>query len=173
MTKTPQHHELAQASHHATAGASRQLAVLQAGTGTLAVPKPPTGLKAKGKQAWTCIWQDAGPWLTPMDAPGVELVCRLFDEANGYDAVLKREGMFFQRPIVTPRGDVVGHEPYPHPATDAKRKLETSVARLVAEYALSPQSRAKLGLVQVQAQSKLEELLRSRRQTAPQEVTLD
>jgi P27 family predicted phage terminase small subunit len=164
MTKPPSHHALANASHHPTAAPSRQLAVLESGTGVATVPPFPTGLKVKGKQAWTAVWTDAGKWLQTMDSPAVESFCKLCDQLADMDRQVRKDGLSFMRPIITPRGTVVGTEPYPHPLLEQMRKAEASLVKVAAEYALSPQSRTKLGLVQVQTASKFEQLLERQRQ---------
>lgn len=131
------------------------------------VPRTPNGLKTPGKRLWGQVWALGQAWLTPgLDYNTVELAARAFDEIADYRADLARYGRLLEEPIATPSGEIVGTRLVANPAEGMLRRAEKQLAGWLSALALTPTDRARLGLAQVKAQSKLEELTARRRQQA-------
>jgi len=108
------------------------------------VPEAPADLEAAGQAVWGSVWRL--PRIDLSDAPTVERLCRLEDEAARLRAAVARDGEVQREPIVSPRGDVVGERLVAHPAVGALRRLGKESRELGAELGLSPTSRRRLGL---------------------------
>jgi P27 family predicted phage terminase small subunit len=105
--------------------------------------------------------------LSPaMDYPTVELAARTFDELAKYRRLVEKHGVLLQEPIVTPTGAVVGERWVPNPVVKMMRDAEKTLERWLVELGLTPSARARLGLVQVKAESKLDALIASRQARA-------
>jgi P27 family predicted phage terminase small subunit len=121
----------------------------------MAQTKPPKGLGAAGKAAWSLAWSVA--WTHKPDRQTIEHMCRLEDQA----AVLCGEldaGTILKRPIITPRGEIVGTEFYEHPALKALRQLDKQLIELRRMLGLDPASRARMRLEAEQAPDRLDAL---------------
>jgi P27 family predicted phage terminase small subunit len=103
------------------------------------------GLGEAGRRCWEACqsadWVDAR-----LDQAAVLHLCRLEDEAAGLCVVLERDGLTQGRPIIAPKGEVVGEEFVSHPALAELRKLDRSLGELRARLGLDPESRARLHL---------------------------
>ena len=75
------------------------------------VPRAPKGLEAPGKAAWAAVMSWTPMLLPGLDGVSVQRFCQLVDERATVAAELVR-GPVLERPIVSPRGDVVGTELY-------------------------------------------------------------
>ena len=123
------------------------------------IPTAPRGLQASGRRFWKDTWTAGSAWLSPrLDYAVVELAARSFDEVRAYRDILAK-GSLLQEPITTASGKVVGTRFVPNPAEMMLRRAERQLERWLVELAIPPIARARLGLVQVKAQSKLEALM--------------
>jgi hypothetical protein len=89
-------------------------------------------------------------------------LCQAFDEREELRAKLKA-GYILEEPIVSPTGKVVGEWLVLHPAIPALRALDRSLDALCASLAITPRSRADLGLTLSDAELKqmnIDELMR-------------
>jgi hypothetical protein len=106
----------------------------------LGIPDPPASLGLTGRRLWALVWEQGGMWISPRtDATLVELTCQLLD-----DAELARERYRATR--------------------------DPKDARVVALFAgvvhtqlsslgFTPTARARLGVAEVKAASRLDELI--------------
>jgi hypothetical protein len=139
--------------------------------GMVAIPEPPDGLEPAGERFWADVWTAGSVWLSPqLDYATVELASRTFDEIAIYRRALA-VGPLLTEPIVSPSGKQVGTRFVANPAAKMLRDAEASLLKWLVVLAIPPTSRAVLGLVQVKAQSSLEQLMRGRNQ--PVVIDLD
>lgn len=137
--------------------------------GVGSVPEPPEGLEDRGLRMWDDCWRWGAPWLSAaMDPVSVERVCRLADECARLDKLAAVP--MVREPIITPSGLLVrdddGKPMYhwaPNPACKLLRSAEVALRGFLADLGFSPTARARMGLAQVKAQSKLEEMLANAR----------
>jgi hypothetical protein len=108
------------------------------------IPEPPVGLGEDGREVWALAW--GANWSKAPDAAQIAHLCRLEDEAERLIRVIESQGMTLMRPIVAPRGDVVGEEVVMHPGIAELRKLDSQLMALRASLGLDPQSRARMGV---------------------------
>ena len=126
------------------------LAVLPAATET---PKPPTGLKRRGRGAWQRYWSLGAAWLSPTtDREIIERLCRAYDEIDE----IRREMRGQPRVISSPNGKIT------HPLIGQLRKIEELVTRYEGLCGFTPSDRSRLGMAEVQRVSKLEQFLAQR-----------
>jgi P27 family predicted phage terminase small subunit len=97
-------------------------------------------------------------WITPADAAQVEHLCQLEDRAQTLIDQLARDGTILTKPLVSPRGEVIGDERYEHPALRALRGLDKPLLELRKSLGLDPQSRARLRLAVEEESSELDDL---------------
>lgn len=134
--------------------------------GMMAVPEPPRGLQAAGKRFWSDTWSVGSAWLSPqLDYSTVELAARAFDEVTTYRKQAMREHTI-KEPLFSPSGKLMGERIVPSPVVKLLRDAEKQLQQWLMILAIPPVSRARLGLVQVKTQSKLEELLAKQRSQA-------
>jgi P27 family predicted phage terminase small subunit len=124
-------------------------------------PAVPRTLGTAGQAAWTIAW--AQPWISAADRRQVEHLCRLEDQAEVLCEQLDKLGPMLKRPIVSPRGDVVGVEAYENPSLKGLRALDKQLLLLRASLGLDPQSRARMRL-EVEDAPSLLDLLNAKRQ---------
>lgn len=136
--------------------------VLPAAVGT---PDLPRGLHAHGRRLWADAWVAGKLWLTPsLDCTMVEQAARLADECAGFRRDVARLGRIMSAPKVD-RGTVVLVDGEPllewsaNPAVKLLRGAEAELRTTLVELGFTPTARARLGLVQVKAQSKLEDMI--------------
>lgn len=127
------------------------------------IPPAPRGLSPKARQLWVDIWEGARSWATQgLDNALVESTCRVYDEIAQLRRVLAQRGPLLEEVIVSPKGDVVGTKLVANPAAKMLRDAEKQWTAYLVLLAIPPTERARLGLVQVKAQSKLEALIAAR-----------
>jgi len=127
------------------------------------VPDPPESLGDAGRDAW--IQAFAVRWTHAPDVAGVAHLARLEDEAQELVVTIARDGVVAKRPIVTPKGEVVGAEWVAHPLIAELRKLDRQLVELRATLGLDPASRARLGLNAIENRpDAIDELQERRRQ---------
>lgn len=153
---------------------------LQAGV----VPRFPVGLASPGKRMWADLWRYTQAWMsTGMDLTSAELACRLFDEIAGHRKDIGRYGRLVEEPVLfegheacvggewdTETERWVGGTPVvtlkANPALASLRAAEKSLGEWLSKMGIPPADRARLGLAQVKAESKLDELMERRQRRA-------
>jgi hypothetical protein len=126
-------------------------------------PPPISGLLPATQQRWHAMWEVGLRWLSPdADAPMLVEVAHLMDECERMRAEIEKDGRLLEEPIVTPTGHVVGIRRVPNPTVKMLREAERQLERYLMQLGFAPIARARLGLVEVRRQSKLEELLAKR-----------
>jgi len=108
-------------------------------------PRAPSGLGADGRKAWTAVMSHAPLLLAALDVVAVERFCRLVDERAALAAELER-GYVLEEPLVSPKGEVVGHRLVANPALGELRALDKALDALCDRLGLVPAARARLGL---------------------------
>jgi P27 family predicted phage terminase small subunit len=127
------------------------------------VPDPPAGLRTGGKRAWADIWTAAGAWVSQgLDGALVEQACRTYDEIGQLRLEIKKHGLLVEETHASASGKVLGIKLVANPAAKMLRDAEKSWKEYLVLLAIPPTERARLGLTQVKAQSKLEALQASR-----------
>ncbi|MHB8330426.1 MAG: P27 family phage terminase small subunit [Acidimicrobiales bacterium] len=143
----------------------RSLEPVKATTATFpprwAVPPVPADLGVSGVALWRTIWAGAS-WLSVLDEPAVERFVRLHGERTTYAEIVAAVPVQ-EVPIVTPTGAVVGARLEPNPAEAALRRADKAIDSLSAALGLTPASRARLAVAQVEIESRAERLLAARK----------
>ncbi len=107
----------------------------------------PSSAELSGKHRRGDMGARVGPnRVTAEDAPTVQRLCRLEDEAATLRELMAKDGPTLRRPVQSSRGAVIGEECYSHPALADQRRIGKEAAALCAELGLSPAGRHKLGL---------------------------
>lgn len=134
------------------------------------IPTPPEELEKRGLKLWNEAWEYAAPWLsTTLDAVQLEQACRLVDEIEEWRPVVRRAPIL-REPITTPTGTIVGEKWVVNPLEGVLRRGEATLRGILSDLGFNPTARAKLGVAQVKAASRLEELLENRRSRMASEV---
>lgn len=120
-------------------------------TALVAPPVPPSTLGERGRDVWGSVWAEGAAWLTPADESLVRRVAELGDEIAAAREALLTEGVILRKPLISPKGDVVGEEPIANPAARMLRDATSQLAVLAGALGLSPASRARLGLTAARA----------------------
>ena len=106
------------------------------------VPTPPETLGEVGLEHWERIWKAGAAWISEgSDFPLVALTCELFEEREQLRDLLEGDPQNYRQRI-------------------ALRELEKALIRNLSLLGLSPADRARLGLIEVRKESKLDELRR-------------
>lgn len=106
-------------------------------------PEPPAQLKAKGRELWSSVFEN-GNWLWEgVDRHLVEHTAELRDEREELVALIDQE-------------------PENARLRAALRQLDKQLVTNLSLLGFTPSDRSRLGLVQVKAKSKLEELMERR-----------
>ena len=134
------------------------------------VPAAPRGLSRQAKRVWVHIWTLGSQWLADDDAPLVEAACRTHDDITRLRKALIKYGDIVEEVHASASGKVLGVKLAANPASKLLRDAETSWRKYLVLLAIPPTERARLGLTQVKAQSKLEALAASRQRSAVEAV---
>ncbi len=108
------------------------------------VPQAPEGLQSAGAAIWALVW--GLNRVKAEDAPSIERLCRLEDEAASLRAIVAEHGAMLERPLQNSRGEVIGTDRYAHPAVNALRKIGAEAGALSDALGLTPEGRRKLGM---------------------------
>jgi hypothetical protein len=125
-------------------------------------PVPPAHLGDAGRAAWELAWDQ--DWTDQPDGAQIAHLARLEDEAAALATVVQEQGITAKRPIVTPKGDVVGEEFVVHPAVAELRKLDSQLLALRSSLGLDPMSRARAQLRAIDEPDAIDELRQRRRE---------
>lgn len=106
------------------------------------IPSAPARLTAGSKRLWSEFW--ACQWAQDSDLSSITLLCRLEDERA---RILRAIGsdLTLERPIVSPKGNVVGTELVAHPLLRDLRRLDPVIVQLRDRLGLTPAARGRLG----------------------------
>jgi hypothetical protein len=86
-----------------------------------------------------------------VDVLAVERFARLADERQRVEAELDR-GVLLAEPLISPRGDVVGHRLVENPSYGLLRAIDKELDALSDRLGLTPAARARLGLTVTSAE---------------------
>jgi phage terminase small subunit len=142
-----------------------------------AAPRVPVGLGSPGKRMWADLWRFSQAWMSPgMDYTVAEMACRTFDEIAGHRRDIARYGRVVEEPVHFEGKLVHLEDPAnpdrtssallvtlkPNPALASLRAAEKSLGEWLSKLGIPPADRARLGLAQVRAESKLDQLMERR-----------
>lgn len=112
--------------------------------------KAPADLGAPGRATWTAL---AGlEWAQTSDGVALRRLCELEDERATLRAALDKHGPMLEKPLVSPKGEVVGTEHYANPLIRELRRLDGQIVELLKGFGLTPMARARLGLAVIAAE---------------------
>lgn len=114
------------------------------------VPDPPSTLDEVGQGLWTTLWDLCSALFQPTDQWAVERWCSLQSRRYQLIALVEAEGL-------TATGST--GQTVVHPALKMVDAIEGRLPGLEAVLALTPESRARLGLAAIETQSKLDAFL--------------
>lgn len=104
------------------------------------IPEPPRPLGPEGLKLWNRIWEKGKTWISPAsDLELVMLLCESMDERTQLRVQVLRGSDWRDRV--------------------ALRSLESQLVSMLSALGLNPTDRSKLGVAEVKARGKLEELL--------------
>ena len=105
---------------------------------------PPDDLSKMGVE----VWRDAAAcsWIQGSDRLAVYRLAQLEDERAAMASEIANTGLMLSRPVVTPRGDVVGEEMVANPLLRETRRIDAAILELRKALGLDPMSRARLGV---------------------------
>lgn len=109
---------------------------------------PPDVLGDIGAAEWRYVLTTC-PWIAPSDLTILRLYCAALDRASGLEATLAEDGYV----LYTDKGYA-----YLNPAHGALATTEAQITKWLSLLGLSPSDRGRLGVAEVKARSKLEEL---------------
>jgi hypothetical protein len=87
--------------------------------------------------------------VQPDDELSVIRLAHLEDEARAIRAIVNSDAPVLRKPIVSPRGEVLGETSYNHPGLLALRRIGAEAAVICHELGLTPAGRRALGLAVV------------------------
>jgi P27 family predicted phage terminase small subunit len=108
------------------------------------------------------VWQEATAcsWVQQSDALAVTRLAELESERARAATALEDAGPLLKKPVVSPRGDVVGEESFANPMFRELRRLDAAISELRKALGLDPMSRARLGVRVLEAKTALSRLER-------------
>jgi hypothetical protein len=123
------------------AAAKRSSAIVPATQHPGSVPNPPIPLAPAGQAAWAHAW--SVPWTALSDQPAILNLAQLEDERALLRKSVDDHGILLSKPIVSPKGEIVGDETYVNPALRELRRTDVQILALRDRLGLSPLSRAR------------------------------
>jgi hypothetical protein len=103
-------------------------------------PEPLRPLGSEGQNMWERIWQAGRAWISPTtDIEHVMILCETMDERVQLRAIVFRGGEWRDRV--------------------ALRHLDHQITAMLSLIAFNPVERSRLGLAEVQAQTRIQELM--------------
>jgi P27 family predicted phage terminase small subunit len=112
----------------------------------------PTQLGPAGRAVWELVTEQC-KWLAETDRPALVMLCEKFDRRNDFIARLESSDPV----LYTDKGYA-----YANPLVGMLSTIETEIAKLLGALGLTPADRTRMGVAEVKAKSKLEELLERR-----------
>jgi P27 family predicted phage terminase small subunit len=114
-------------------------------------PEPPVHLGEVGLEVWDLVWDYGAKVYQAADRLIITRYCELQDRRAKMVADLERDGYF----SVGSQGQLVQH-----PAARILSDIESKLVPLEDRLGLSPESRARLGIATVEAETKLDAFLK-------------
>ena len=116
------------------------------------VDDTPVQLGPAGRAVWDLVTAEC-KWLAETDRPVLVLLCEKFDRRQDFITRLEQSDPV----LYTDKGYA-----YANPLVGMLSSIETEIAKLLGALGLTPTDRTRLGVAEVKAKSKLEELLERR-----------
>jgi P27 family predicted phage terminase small subunit len=109
----------------------------------------PSHLGANGSRVWVMALRDGGHWIAPTDLEALLLLCEAADRRADLLARVDNDGPV----LYTDKGYA-----YAHPAVGMVSNLEQQMTKWLSLLGFTASDRSRLGVAEVKAQSKLEEM---------------
>lgn len=109
----------------------------------------PDSLGAAGTEFWDRATEFCASWLRSSDVALLTMTAEALDRRAYFLSVLANDGWH----VVTDKG-----YPYKHPLVGPLAELELQIGRWLGQLGMTPTDRTRLGVAEVKAVSKLEEL---------------
>jgi len=114
------------------------------------VPQLPEGIVGRGAEEWEKVWT-AGFWLKrDQDYHWVEMIARAYEDIDGYRAYIAEYGLITK--------GYAGQDAA-NPMIAEIRKCEATIQKCLQILGFSPTDRAKLAIVESQAQNALQKMI--------------
>lgn len=108
-------------------------------------PEPPRPLGPEGLRLWNRVWDAGRAWVSPSsDIEHVLIMCETMDERSQLRLAVLRGSDWRDRV--------------------ALRSIDNQLASMLSALGFNPLDRSRLGIAEVQAQSKIEQLMAQRRE---------
>lgn len=120
------------------------------------VDDTPAQLGPAGRAVWELVLEQC-KWLAETDRPLLVMLCEKFDRRQDFLARLESSDPV----LYTDKGYA-----YANPLVGMLSTLETEISKNLASLGLTPTDRTRMGVAEVKAKSKLEELLERRAKRA-------
>lgn len=114
------------------------------------MPRCPSFLDREAKAEWARVVPhlEAAGILATADRSSLASYCLAWSELVDATKVLNRDGRYQKKPIqAASTGEVIGHAIVLHPAIAVQKSAFNRVKAFLAEFGLSPAARARLGLL--------------------------
>jgi P27 family predicted phage terminase small subunit len=110
-------------------------------------PDPPDGLGPRGVEEWHKVWTAGRIWLHPdQDYHWVEMVSRAYDDITAFREEIDKTGLIVK--------GYAGHMAA-NPLLREIRDAEAVIRKCLSTIGFSPTDRARLGLAEIERQSKM------------------
>jgi P27 family predicted phage terminase small subunit len=118
-----------------------------------AIPPLPADLTDASAEHWNRIF--SAHWVSPTyDVVAVTRLCQMYEQRKLMQASISEHGWMLWRSNGSPMAN---------PMIGQLNRLDTEIRQLETEFGLTPAARSRLGLTEVQRQSKLDEMIRRQR----------
>lgn len=119
-----------------------------------AIPPPPETLADTGRAVWDRLWTAGQAWLSPAtDVDIMTRLCEAHEEREALREAIAEEGYMVAGSMGQRRAN---------PLLSEVRALESQMTKWESLCGFTPTDRARLGMAEVKARSKLEEMLERR-----------
>lgn len=119
--------------------------------------RAPAGLGREGKRLWRSV--TALPWAADTDVDALLEVCRLADVTEAARLDLLEHGFWYET-----RG-----RKFQHPSAAIYQAGLQQLARMMSLFGLTPADRMRLGIAEIKAESKFDDLMARKRQRAAEQ----
>ncbi len=133
------------AGHRKVSPASAELVPLDSN-----VPAPPVDLKDHGVIQWNKIWSAGMRWMhSEEDYHWVHIIARAYDQISEFQTRIEKDGLIVK--------GYAGQDAA-HPLIGEIRKCEMVIMKALSTLGFSPTDRARLGIKEIERQTKLNKL---------------
>lgn len=119
------------------------------------IPEPPETMGKVARAHWERLWQ--ANWMLPAyDLAAVTRLCEMYEDRDTLRRSIAANGLT----VWAKNSDF----PHANPLVGHLGRLESEIRKMEIEFGLTPAARSRLGLTEIQRQSKLEDMMRRQRE---------